>query len=215
MMEQTMSMPWLLGCCCVNLCTARNLLRYQHRIRGNDLIEECGVPTALKCLGDLTQGIFPFVWCLIYGIFVTATMQQLQEVETRRGVGGSSGVALTGVGGGSGVAVTGTNEGRDRYLASPPGAGVMVHHPSSPTFATVTVSAGTATAPSGPHRGGSSTIEFIQPSAVSMTSPFYRTNTSGGYSQVNNPMSVIATPHSPSLAAPPYAIGRPLSEKEI
>jgi hypothetical protein len=184
-----MNMPWYMGCCCVNLCAARNLLRYQNRIRGNDLVEECGIPYGLKCVGDLTQGIFPFVWCIIYGVFVAATMQQLQEVQTRASL---NTVAATGTGGG----------GADRYLSSPPG--VMIY-PSTATTATVTTMV-TSTSTQGQVVGG---IEFIQPTAVSMTSPLYRSSTpGGGYPQVNNPMV-------PSPTTPSYAIGRPLSEKEV
>ena len=72
------------SCCCVNLCTARNLLRYQYRIRGNDLVEECAIPYGLKCIGDMFGGVFPPVWCFLYGFFVAGSMQLLQEVQARQ-----------------------------------------------------------------------------------------------------------------------------------
>lgn len=82
-LERSIGMPWYLGCLCTNTCAARNLIRYQYRIAGNDLIEECAIPYGLKCFGDITQSCIPFVWFIIYGIFVVNTMQQLKEVETR------------------------------------------------------------------------------------------------------------------------------------
>jgi hypothetical protein len=37
-------MPYILGCCCISPCESRNIIRYQHRIAGNDLAEECCIP---------------------------------------------------------------------------------------------------------------------------------------------------------------------------
>ena len=82
-LERSIGMPWYMGCLCTNACTARNLIRYQYRIAGNDVLEECAVPYALKFFGDITQSCIPFIWFIIYGIFVVGTMQQLKEVESR------------------------------------------------------------------------------------------------------------------------------------
>ena len=81
LMEETMGMPWCMGCCCVNVCAARNLIRYQYRIRGNELVEECTIPYGLKCYGNMTNS--SFMWFALCGIFVAASMQQLQEVQAR------------------------------------------------------------------------------------------------------------------------------------
>jgi hypothetical protein len=68
----------------VNLCTARNLLRYQYRIKGNDFVEECAVPYGLKCIGDILGGMFPPIWLFLYGLFVAGSMQLTHEVEARQ-----------------------------------------------------------------------------------------------------------------------------------
>lgn len=83
MLDRTMGMPWYLGCCCVNLCAARNLIRYQYRIRGNDFVEECAIPYATKCVGDIVDKFFPPIWCCLYGFYVAASMQLLRETEAR------------------------------------------------------------------------------------------------------------------------------------
>lgn len=79
-----------MGCCCVNTCTARNLIRYQYHIAGNDVVEECAIPYGLKCVGDVTQSCLPLIWLILYGVFVVNTMQQLKEVETRSSLNQSS-----------------------------------------------------------------------------------------------------------------------------
>lgn len=76
-------MPWLIGCCCVNVWMARNLLRYQYRIQGNDLIEEFAFPCGMEILGNALGHAIPCVWCIVYGVNVTLGMQLKEEVETR------------------------------------------------------------------------------------------------------------------------------------
>ena len=44
-LDLAMGMPQFYGCCCVTPCAARNLVRYQFRIRGDDLLEEVCLPT--------------------------------------------------------------------------------------------------------------------------------------------------------------------------
>lgn len=85
MMETTMGMPWLLGCCCVDLWMARNLIRYQYRIKGNDLIEECAIPYGLQCIANALQQIIPCSMCILYAFFVTNSMQLLEETQKRAG----------------------------------------------------------------------------------------------------------------------------------
>ncbi|CAE7362170.1 unnamed protein product [Symbiodinium microadriaticum] len=84
LLENGMGMPWYMGCCCVNVCTARNLLRYQYRIHGNDFVEECAIPYGIKCIGDMLGPAFLPIWPLLYGFFVAGAMQLTQEVEARR-----------------------------------------------------------------------------------------------------------------------------------
>lgn len=38
-LEVALGMPFVIGCCCVNPFTARNLIRYQYRIKGDDVLE--------------------------------------------------------------------------------------------------------------------------------------------------------------------------------
>jgi len=50
-------MPYIFGCCCVTPCAARNIVRYQYRLRGDDLMEEfCGPIAGVVAL---------------YGVFLT------------------------------------------------------------------------------------------------------------------------------------------------
>jgi Cys-rich protein (TIGR01571 family) len=198
MMEQTMDMPWAMGCCCVNLCVARNLIRYQHRIRGNDLVEECAIPYGLKCLGDITQSVFPFVWCVLWGVFVAASMQQLQEVQSRSAP---------------------PSEGTPGSSSTPSGGRYLFRNPSS-------VQAGGAHAipvypshngvvqayPSAPHSTGGAPggVELIQPVAVSISAPFH--HTPSGYSRVNSPPADGNCHNGGGIT---FSIGQPLSEKEV
>lgn len=71
-------------CCCVNLCTARNIIRYQYRVKGNDFVEECAIPYGLKFIGDIFGGMFPPIWLFLYGLFVAGSMQLTNEVESRQ-----------------------------------------------------------------------------------------------------------------------------------
>ena len=48
--EKATGMPCILGACCVNICTARNIVRYQLRLKGDDVWEECCGPNIVMCL---------------------------------------------------------------------------------------------------------------------------------------------------------------------
>mmetsp|Transcript_26199 Transcript_26199/g.38814 ORF Transcript_26199/g.38814 Transcript_26199/m.38814 type:complete len:283 (+) Transcript_26199:38-886(+) len=41
-----LGMPWEMACCCLTPCSLRNLIRYQYRIKGNDLMDELCAPCA-------------------------------------------------------------------------------------------------------------------------------------------------------------------------
>lgn len=56
-LKTALGMPYFFGCCCVTPCAARNIIRYQYRLRGDDLMEEfCGPIAGIVAL---------------YGVFVT------------------------------------------------------------------------------------------------------------------------------------------------
>eukprot|EP00602_Paraphysomonas_sp_CaronLab_P002029 CAMPEP_0185022942 /NCGR_PEP_ID=MMETSP1103-20130426/5653_1 /TAXON_ID=36769 /ORGANISM="Paraphysomonas bandaiensis, Strain Caron Lab Isolate" /LENGTH=164 /DNA_ID=CAMNT_0027555271 /DNA_START=567 /DNA_END=1061 /DNA_ORIENTATION=- len=59
------------------------MIRYQYRIKGNDLVEECVVPYALKCFADFVGGSFCPIYVCVYGLFVAVSMQLSQEVNIR------------------------------------------------------------------------------------------------------------------------------------
>ena len=78
-----MGMPWYMGCCCVDVWMARNLIRYQHRIKGNDLMEECAFPFGMRLLGNVLGNVIPCAPCIVYGMFVVLSMQLLEETQKR------------------------------------------------------------------------------------------------------------------------------------
>lgn len=43
-------MPYILGCCCVTPCGARNIIRYQYRLAGDDVLDELCAPLAASLL---------------------------------------------------------------------------------------------------------------------------------------------------------------------
>lgn len=84
MLEDSIGMPWYMGCCCVNVPTARNLIRYQYRIYGKDTLEECVFPWSMYCFGKCVDRCFPPIWLVLYGLLVPFAMQLLQEVHVRK-----------------------------------------------------------------------------------------------------------------------------------
>eukprot|EP01035_Chromulina_nebulosa_P020552 gene20552-26655_t len=48
-LETSIGMPYLMGCCLMP-CEARNLVRYQYRIGGNDILEECIIPVCASLM---------------------------------------------------------------------------------------------------------------------------------------------------------------------
>lgn len=36
-------MPYTIGCCCVTPCEARNAVRYQYRIKGNNTLQSINI----------------------------------------------------------------------------------------------------------------------------------------------------------------------------
>jgi hypothetical protein len=78
-----MGMPFIIGCCCVNVCATRNLLRYQYRIRGNDFLEDLVVPLSLSCVGSTLGGLFAPLRCLPYAFYTVVGMQLFEEIRLR------------------------------------------------------------------------------------------------------------------------------------
>lgn len=78
-------MPWWMGCLCINLPTARNLVRYQYRIAGRDTIDECVFPYGLNCLGQTFGHACPPIWVALYAFAVAITMQLTDETSQRKG----------------------------------------------------------------------------------------------------------------------------------
>ena len=57
-MNRAMDMPWLLGCCCMPLCSARNVLRYHHRVHTTLTDETSLLWTAGYCSTELFEECF-------------------------------------------------------------------------------------------------------------------------------------------------------------
>lgn len=82
-LEKGIGMPFFMGCCCVNICAARNFVRYQNRVKGEDLLEECFIPWATYCCGSVLAEFIPCFWCIVCPAFVLFIVQLLNEVEQR------------------------------------------------------------------------------------------------------------------------------------
>jgi hypothetical protein len=74
-MERSVSMPWYLGCCCVNVWTARNLMRYQYRIQGNDVLEELAAPCGAHFVTNIVQQCVPCAGCVLWAAYATLVTQ--------------------------------------------------------------------------------------------------------------------------------------------
>lgn len=79
----SIGMPFYLACCCTPLFLARNLTRYQHRIKGevynNDCLTECLLPCVVN-FGSSILGLcvpIPCFQCLIWYSFTTFVAVQI------------------------------------------------------------------------------------------------------------------------------------------
>jgi hypothetical protein len=80
-MSKSLGMPYYLACCCMNIFTARNVLRYHYRIQpafGSDLFDELLMPLLYGCGGCLLCN--PLL-CL--GLHVAMAIQIVREVDAR------------------------------------------------------------------------------------------------------------------------------------
>ena len=94
-LQDSVGMPFLLGCCCFNLFNARNVVRYQYRIKPNinttsDCVEECLIPWAVYTCGNFIVSCFCpcFNICLFpffCGAVVLIDMELLSESSIRKG----------------------------------------------------------------------------------------------------------------------------------
>lgn len=89
-LERALGMPWWFGCCCVNSCMAHQLMRYQYRIKGNDVCDDYVMPSVALSLGYALSGItFGASFALILPWTVVRISHILQETEARGGGVGS------------------------------------------------------------------------------------------------------------------------------
>ena len=94
-----LGMPFLMGCCCVSLCGARNIVRYQYRIGGDECFDDYCTPVMVcsvsYCALACTSLCVPFFCCWpcipcclgaifgVYSYFVAVVMKILQESEVQ------------------------------------------------------------------------------------------------------------------------------------
>jgi hypothetical protein len=81
-----LGMPFLMGCCCVGLCGARNLVRYQYRIGGDECFDDFCFPAmisgAASCLASCGIICLPCVLGF-FSYFVAVIMKILKESEVQ------------------------------------------------------------------------------------------------------------------------------------
>jgi len=114
-LSNTVGMPFFMGCCCVSLCGARNIVRYQYRIGGDECFDDYCLPSlldsaanfALACCCLFSRIYIPY-GCLIcspicfatiagvHSYFVAVIMKILKESEVQlRARGGVPGFYLS------------------------------------------------------------------------------------------------------------------------
>jgi Cys-rich protein (TIGR01571 family) len=81
-MQRGVGMPFWMGCGCMNICTARNIIRYQHRILGNDCLDECILPSLLLLAAGASV-LFPLLFLCIAPVIVARSMQVQAQSESR------------------------------------------------------------------------------------------------------------------------------------
>ena len=87
-MSDSIGMPFLLGCCCVNVFLARNIVRYHYRIKPidkypsfTDSFSECVLPWS-SFFFTQTFPIFKICQCAAY---IAVGIQLQKEVKGRKG----------------------------------------------------------------------------------------------------------------------------------
>lgn len=77
-----------MGCCCTNFFIARNILRYQYRIRAysksSDEVEECFWPCFVFGCAALVGNCIPCIWFGVCAGYVYFNVQMQKEADERR-----------------------------------------------------------------------------------------------------------------------------------
>jgi hypothetical protein len=83
--ERGLGMPWWMGCLCLTPCSARNLIRYHYRLKGNDLMEElclpCSLYTTASCLAFFFYCFSPCICIAMCPSYVSFVSQLSQETD--------------------------------------------------------------------------------------------------------------------------------------
>lgn len=88
LLNDSIGLPFLVGCCCSSFCQTRNIIRYQYRIRGDDCLEDCVAPFGVVCAAYCCSILIPCSFCIAWPYFIAMTMQLISETESRnRGLG--------------------------------------------------------------------------------------------------------------------------------
>jgi len=83
-LEISVGMPYALGLCCMNPCSARNIIRYHYRIDGHDIIEECLLPACLFTLASASLSCgFPCGLCCVVPPLLETVVKVKSETTYR------------------------------------------------------------------------------------------------------------------------------------
>mmetsp|Transcript_9388 Transcript_9388/g.12999 ORF Transcript_9388/g.12999 Transcript_9388/m.12999 type:complete len:313 (+) Transcript_9388:86-1024(+) len=85
-MDMTVGMPFLLGCCCMNVFSARNVIRYHYRLKGStnsDCREECFVPYATYVCLLAASFCIPCAQYGIWAMLVAVNMALFNEAKAK------------------------------------------------------------------------------------------------------------------------------------
>jgi hypothetical protein len=85
-MSHSTGMNYWLACCCMstNICAARNIVRYQYRLKNSDeIMDECCFPYSF-CIFTFTIGLFPLFWGSIVDYVLAFVEPILTETSVQR-----------------------------------------------------------------------------------------------------------------------------------
>lgn len=86
-LDMSVGMPFLLGCCCMNVFSARNIIRYHYRLKGkggSDCVEECVLPYVIYVGLMLLSSFIP---CAHYGVWVMLVAVNMSSFNEARAKG--------------------------------------------------------------------------------------------------------------------------------
>lgn len=81
-LNRSVGMPFWMGCCCVNICSARNIIRYQSRVRGDECWEEIVTPCAVY-IGCVAGYFCPILYCCIAPAIIAQSMQLQAQADAK------------------------------------------------------------------------------------------------------------------------------------